>query len=76
MTMEEIRAYNIAYLMYKFNYDELWDALYHYLYSYKHHYYLDKLLYTDEIENYLDIRDHDLIIKEILKHGETYRFKK
>ena len=65
MTMEEIRAYNIAYLMYKFNYDELWDAFYHYLYAYEHHHYLDKLLYTDEIENYLDIRDHDLIIKEI-----------
>jgi hypothetical protein len=51
----------------KRHFDELYDTLYNYMKVYMEGNNFDICLFRDEIENYLGIRDHEDIIKYILK---------
>ena len=51
----------------KKDFDELYDTLYNYMETYIQGNNFDVCLFRDEIENYLGIRDHEDIIKYILK---------
>ena len=50
------------------DYDELCDALYHYMEAYLKGFNFDVSMFADEIENLADIRNHTDIINYILKY--------
>ena len=65
-TKDEI-AFSIITEKFNNEYTELYDALYYYMETHIKGYIMDRELFRDEVENYLDIRSHSDILDYILK---------
>ena len=67
--VREVTAFNVLKNKLEEEYDELYDAMYHYIELYlKASMYtvFDMVLYVDEIENLIGIREHEKIVDYIL----------
>ena len=54
-----VLAFQRARNLYNMEYDELYDALYHYMLTYLNGPEIDNYMFLDEVENYIGTRNHN-----------------
>lgn len=67
ITKKELEAFRKITLKYENNYNEIYDALYHYMKTYCNDNLMESYMFKDEIEDLIGIREHDDIINYINK---------
>ena len=66
MSNIDVLAFQRAKNLYHGDYNELYDALYHYMLTYLNGPDIDNYMFLDEVENYIGTRNHNDIVDYIL----------